>query len=42
MELIPNVHQVPGVTGANVYLLVGGTLTLVDTGLPDNADAILS
>jgi glyoxylase-like metal-dependent hydrolase (beta-lactamase superfamily II) len=42
MEIIPNVHLVPGVTGGNVYLLVGTTLTLVDTGLPDNADAILT
>ena len=41
MELIPNVHHVPGVRGGNVYLLVGETLTLVDTGLADNADAIL-
>jgi len=41
MELIPKVHLVPGVTGGNVYLLVGDTLTLVDTGMPDNADAIL-
>jgi glyoxylase-like metal-dependent hydrolase (beta-lactamase superfamily II) len=42
MEIIPNVHHLPGVTGGNVYLLVGSTLTLVDTGLPDNAAAILS
>jgi glyoxylase-like metal-dependent hydrolase (beta-lactamase superfamily II) len=42
MEIIPNVHLVPGVTGGNVYLLVGSTLTLVDAGLPDNADPILS
>ena len=42
MEIIPNVHLIPGVTGGNVYLLVGSTLTLVDAGLPDDADAILS
>ena len=42
MEISPNVHHLPGVTGGNVYLLVGSTLTLVDTGLPDNAAAILS
>jgi len=41
MEISPNVHHITGVTGGNVYLLVGSTLTLVDTGLPDNADAIL-
>jgi glyoxylase-like metal-dependent hydrolase (beta-lactamase superfamily II) len=42
MEISPNVHHVPGVTGGNVYLLVGSALSLVDTGLPDNADPILS
>ena len=42
MEISPNVHYLPGVTEGNVYLLVGETLTLVDAGLADNADAILS
>jgi len=42
MEIIPNVHQVPGMRGANVYLLLDSTLTLVDTGMPGSANAILS
>lgn len=41
MEIIPNVHLVPGLRGANVYLLVGSTSTLVDSGMPGNSDAIL-
>jgi len=42
MEIIPNVHLVPGVRGVNVYLLLGSNLALVDTGMPGNAGAILS
>jgi glyoxylase-like metal-dependent hydrolase (beta-lactamase superfamily II) len=42
MEIIPNVHLVSGVKGVNVYLLLGNTLTLVDSGMPGNSDAILS
>jgi glyoxylase-like metal-dependent hydrolase (beta-lactamase superfamily II) len=41
MEIIPNLHRIPGVKGVNVYLLLGSTLTLVDTGMPGNANAIL-
>ena len=41
MEIIPNVHRIPGVSGVNVYLLLGRTLTLVDTGMPGSAEAIL-
>lgn len=42
MELLPGVHQVDGVTGANVYLLVRPEgLVLVDTGLPGNAGPVL-
>jgi glyoxylase-like metal-dependent hydrolase (beta-lactamase superfamily II) len=41
MEIIPNVHRVPGVVGTNVYLLLNKTLTLVDTGMPRNAETIL-
>lgn len=41
MEIIPNVHHIPGVSGVNVYLLLGQTLTLVDTGMPGSAEAIL-
>lgn len=32
MELIPGVHQVPGVWWSRVYLIESDTLTLVDTG----------
>jgi glyoxylase-like metal-dependent hydrolase (beta-lactamase superfamily II) len=42
MEIIPNVHLVPGTRGANVYLLLGRTLTLVDTGMPGSEEEILS
>jgi glyoxylase-like metal-dependent hydrolase (beta-lactamase superfamily II) len=42
MEIIPNVHRVPGLKRANAYLLLGETVALVDTGLPGDADAILS
>ena len=42
MEIIPNVHLVPGMKGANVYLLVGRTLALVDTGMPGSEEVILS
>jgi glyoxylase-like metal-dependent hydrolase (beta-lactamase superfamily II) len=41
MEIVPNVHLVPGMRGANVYLLVGETLTLVDAGMPGSEAAIL-
>lgn len=42
MEIIPNVHLVPGMRGANVYLLLDSTLTLVDTGMPGSAGTILA
>jgi glyoxylase-like metal-dependent hydrolase (beta-lactamase superfamily II) len=41
MEIRPNIHLVPGMRGANVYLLSGRTLALVDTGMPGSAEAIL-
>lgn len=42
MEIIPNIHHLSkGISGANVYLLSGEKLTLVDTGMPGNAEAIL-
>jgi glyoxylase-like metal-dependent hydrolase (beta-lactamase superfamily II) len=41
VEIIRNVHRIPGVSGVNVYLLLGQTLTLVDTGMPGSAEAIL-
>jgi glyoxylase-like metal-dependent hydrolase (beta-lactamase superfamily II) len=42
VEIIPNVHLVPGMRGANVYLLLGSTLTLVDGGMPGSEETILS
>jgi glyoxylase-like metal-dependent hydrolase (beta-lactamase superfamily II) len=42
VEIISNVHLIPGMRGANVYLLLGGTLALVDSGMPGSADGILS
>lgn len=41
MEIIPNVHLVPGMKGANVYLLLDDPLTLVDTGMPGSEETIL-
>lgn len=41
MEIIPNLHRVPGVSGANAYLLLAETLTLVDAGMPGSEEAIL-
>lgn len=42
MEIIPNVHLVPGLRGVNAYLLLGETPTLVDTGMPGSAETILN
>jgi len=39
-QLASNVYQIDGVAGANAFLLVGETLTLVDTGWPGNGRAI--
>ena len=41
MEITPNVHLIPDMRGANAYLLLGATLTLVDTGMPGSEDTIL-
>jgi glyoxylase-like metal-dependent hydrolase (beta-lactamase superfamily II) len=42
MEIVKGIHQVDGVN-ANVYLLIDGEeLTIVDTGMPNNAEKILS
>ncbi len=41
MEIVPNVHRVPGMRGANVYLLAGEAPTVVDTGMPGSARKIL-
>jgi glyoxylase-like metal-dependent hydrolase (beta-lactamase superfamily II) len=41
MEIVEGIHRVDGVYG-NVYLIIdGGELTLVDTGMPKNAQKIL-
>ena len=42
MEIIPNLHLVPGMRGANVYLLLGDSLTLVDAGIPGSENKILA
>jgi glyoxylase-like metal-dependent hydrolase (beta-lactamase superfamily II) len=42
MEIIPNVHRIPGMRGANVYLLLSSSLTLVDTGMPGSEETILA
>ena len=41
MEIIPDVHLIPNMRGANAYLLMGSAPTLVDTGMPGSADTIL-
>lgn len=41
MEIIPNVYLIPGMRGANAYLLLGDTLTLVDAGMPGSEETIL-
>jgi glyoxylase-like metal-dependent hydrolase (beta-lactamase superfamily II) len=41
MEIMPNVHLVPGMRGANAYLLLGERVTLVDAGMPGSEEAIL-
>jgi glyoxylase-like metal-dependent hydrolase (beta-lactamase superfamily II) len=42
MEIVPNVHRVPGVRGVNVYLLLGPELTQVDCGMPGNAGTVVT
>ncbi len=41
MEIVPGIHWIEGING-NCYLLVGTSLTLIDTGLPHKAKKILS
>ena len=41
MQITPNVHLIPGMRGANAYLLLGSSLILVDTGMPGSEDTIL-
>jgi hydroxyacylglutathione hydrolase len=41
MEIIPGIHRIDGVRGANAYLVIGEDETLVvDTGMPGNAKRI--
>ena len=42
MEIIPHVHRIPGVRGAEAYLVTQGRPALVDTGMPGNAERILA
>ena len=42
MEIVPNVHLISGLRGANAYLLTGETLTLVDAGMPGAEKTILA
>jgi len=43
MRLADDLYKIDGITGGNVYLLVAGDgLTLVDAGMPGNAEAILA
>jgi len=42
VEIVPGIHRVNGVRGANCYLAVtGNTLLIIDTGLAENAKRIL-
>ena len=41
MEIFPSVHMVPSVRWSRAYLIVGETLTLVDSGLPWNPSSIV-
>jgi glyoxylase-like metal-dependent hydrolase (beta-lactamase superfamily II) len=42
MEIVPGIHQVDGVRGANSYLVTGDAgILLVDTGLPRNGKKIV-
>lgn len=41
MEILPEIHQVDGVTG-NSYIIVRDTLTIIDTGRPGNSTKIFT
>jgi hydroxyacylglutathione hydrolase len=41
MEIIPGIHRINGVRGANAYLVVGkDQMVVIDTGMPGNAKRI--
>ena len=41
MEIIPGIHRIDGVRGANVYLVIGeDEMLAIDTGMPGNAKRI--
>jgi len=41
MEIVPGVHLVDNVRGANCYLIAdGSSITIVDTGLPGSSQKI--
>jgi glyoxylase-like metal-dependent hydrolase (beta-lactamase superfamily II) len=42
MEIISSLHRIPGMRGANAYLLLGSPMTLVDTGMPGSDETILA
>ena len=42
MEVSPNIHIAPSARWSRVYLIVGETLTLVDSGLPWRPRGILN
>ena len=42
MEIIPGVHRIEGVTGSNAILLADEQMTVVDTGIAGNGEAIVS
>jgi glyoxylase-like metal-dependent hydrolase (beta-lactamase superfamily II) len=41
LEILPEIHQVDGVTG-NSYIIVRDTLTIIDTGRPGNSTKIFT
>ena len=41
MEVIADVYRIPGLRGANAYLLTGDSPTLIDAGMPGSEQKIL-
>jgi hydroxyacylglutathione hydrolase len=43
MEIIPGIHRIDGVRGANAYLVIDkGEMLVIDTGMPGNAKRIVA